>query len=176
MARSGLDIWKIQIFCRWGSAVVLRYIRDAPLEQSSSWAAQVAGGLQLKDMRDRVRKELCSGPGAKDQELALECVRPALEDVGKVIDDKVKDAEEQWQLVMGAVLSRLKALEDIPHRLLPKYVGNAAPHALVLHRPRNHLVSHCGWKWGGNSWAILRDTAMPKDELCSRCEKKFEEL
>ena len=173
MAKSGFEIWKIQIFCRWGSAVALKYIREAPLEQSSSWATQVAGGLQLKDLRDRVRKELCCGPGALDQQAALETVRPALEDVEKLIKDKVKTAEEQWQLVAGAISSRIKALEDIPVRTLPLHVGSAAPHAVVLHRPRNHLVSYCGWAWGGNRWAILRDRANEKDELCRRCEKAF---
>ena len=173
MARSGLESWKIQIFCRWGSAVVLKYIREAPLEQSSSWATQVAGGLQLKDLRDRVRKELCQGPGALDQQVALETVRPALEDVERLIQDKVKSSEEHWQLFAEAISSRIQALEDIPVRTLPLHVGSAAPHAVVLHRPRNHLATYCGWQWGGNRLAILRDRANEKDELCRRCEKAF---
>ena len=37
LARQGIEYYRIQLFCRWGSNTVLRYLRDAPLEGSEKW-------------------------------------------------------------------------------------------------------------------------------------------
>ena len=39
MARLGIDFYKIQLFCRWGSEAILRYLREVPLEDSDQWLA-----------------------------------------------------------------------------------------------------------------------------------------
>ena len=52
LAKAGLEIWKIQIFCRWGSDVVLRYIQDAPFEHSHKWARDAAVGLSFTEARN----------------------------------------------------------------------------------------------------------------------------
>ncbi len=31
MARDGMELWQSQLFARWGSSVVLRYVREAPI-------------------------------------------------------------------------------------------------------------------------------------------------
>ena len=54
LAKAGLEIWKIQIFCRWGSDVILRYIQDAPLEQSHKWARDAAVGLGPTEARNEL--------------------------------------------------------------------------------------------------------------------------
>ena len=42
LAQAGLDIWIIQLLGRWGSSVVLEYVRQAPLLASHSWAARAS--------------------------------------------------------------------------------------------------------------------------------------
>ena len=49
LARAGLEVWAIQLLGRWGSATVLDYIREVPLELSSSWASRVAREGTLED-------------------------------------------------------------------------------------------------------------------------------
>ena len=46
MASCGIDIWRIQLHCRWGSNCVFRYVRLAPL--SGSVALEASLGRDLK--------------------------------------------------------------------------------------------------------------------------------
>ena len=39
LARCGVEYYKVQLFCRWGSDTILRYLREAPLEDSEAWVA-----------------------------------------------------------------------------------------------------------------------------------------
>ena len=47
-ALAGFDPWVIAMLFRWGSAVVLRYVRDAPLALSHTWARRARLGLQAR--------------------------------------------------------------------------------------------------------------------------------
>jgi hypothetical protein len=51
-ASSGIDIWWIQIHGRWGSAMVLRYVRLAPL--AKSLALEASMGKDLSDVRSAI--------------------------------------------------------------------------------------------------------------------------
>ena len=46
LASCGIDVWRIQLHCRWGSNSVLRYVRLAPL--SGSVALEASLGRDLK--------------------------------------------------------------------------------------------------------------------------------
>ena len=39
MARKGIEFYKIQLFCRWGSDAIVRYLREVPLENAEKWLA-----------------------------------------------------------------------------------------------------------------------------------------
>ena len=41
MARAGVDIWHIQLFARWESKVILRYVKEAPLAASHLLAGKM---------------------------------------------------------------------------------------------------------------------------------------
>ena len=49
MARAGIDVWQIQLFARWESSVVLRYVIDAPLAKSRLLARRMRSGLDLDE-------------------------------------------------------------------------------------------------------------------------------
>ena len=40
MARRGIEYYKIQLYRRWGSETILKYLRDAPLEGAEDWVAE----------------------------------------------------------------------------------------------------------------------------------------
>ena len=42
MARTQIELWRIQLFGRWGSEIFKQYVRDAPLEQLHSLAQEVS--------------------------------------------------------------------------------------------------------------------------------------
>ena len=50
LARAGVDTWAIQLLGRWGSSAVLGYIREVPLEVSTSWAARAARAQSLDQL------------------------------------------------------------------------------------------------------------------------------
>ena len=63
MAASNIELWRIQIYGRWGSAAFLLYIRDAPNQQLDSLAMESSAQLsiqaaqhQLKDLLQQVQK------------------------------------------------------------------------------------------------------------------------
>jgi len=65
LARAGLDVWAIQLLGRWGSAAVLGYIREVPLELAATWAAKAARAMTLEDvMRQRSLGPASVGPAA----------------------------------------------------------------------------------------------------------------
>ena len=173
MAKAGLEIWKIQLFCRWGSSVVLRYIKNAPLEDSHRWSGQVARGLELKDIKTKVNDEVVKTKGHLDKDLLMQCLRPALEDLKGSVHGQISDADAGWKQLLGAIEARFAILELAPSRSLPNYVGNAAPHAVALHVPRNHLKTFCGWAWGGNLFAMPKDKKATDENLCKKCAREL---
>ena len=168
MAKAGVDIWKIQLFCRWGSAVVLRYVRSAPLETSHLWAGQVAQGLDIKAIKEEIKEEKC---GAQGLELAMQVWKPAFDQAVSQVREEVVAAEAGWRQLLDGVGARLKTLEDAPSESLPRFVGNASPHAKVIHVPRNHCVTYCGWTWGGNWFAVPKTQKEAGDVVCARCTR-----
>ena len=54
LASRGIELWRIQIFGRWGSDVILRYIRDAPLASLAELALE---SVHSEDTR-RIRRGL----------------------------------------------------------------------------------------------------------------------
>ena len=93
---------------------MLRYIKEAPLEKSSAWAAQVAAGLQLKDMQGRMLKELCDGPRAMKPLEASACFRPALEDLEREMTGRMISVETSWTSIIVKVSEWVAAVEMRP--------------------------------------------------------------
>ena len=52
LARAGMDVWAIQLLGRWGSSVVLDYVREVPLEAASTWASRVARSDTIDVVKD----------------------------------------------------------------------------------------------------------------------------
>ena len=46
LARSGVELYVIQLYGRWGSSVIERYVQEAPLSRSATLAARVLAGLR----------------------------------------------------------------------------------------------------------------------------------
>ena len=51
LARMGLELIIIQLFARWGSMAVLRYIQDAPLANQTGIASRAMQAVTLKDTK-----------------------------------------------------------------------------------------------------------------------------
>ena len=51
MARQNLEYYRIQLFGRWGSDTVLRYLREAPLEGSEQWLPSRLQNVTLEEVQ-----------------------------------------------------------------------------------------------------------------------------
>eukprot|EP00959_Pyramimonas_sp_CCMP1952_P013145 277785-Pyramimonas_sp.AAC.1 len=70
MAMSGVEIWEIQLFGRWGSSAILSYIRESPLAASAAWARQTAEGLELKQAAQEIQAKRKVPAMSEEQERA----------------------------------------------------------------------------------------------------------
>ena len=52
MARAGVELWQIQLFARWESSIILRYVQEAPLARSHLLAARLATATDFKEVVD----------------------------------------------------------------------------------------------------------------------------
>ena len=63
LARQGIEYYRIQLFCRWGSNTVLRYLRDAPLEGSEKWLPSSLQNVTVEEVQVQTATALSSQDG-----------------------------------------------------------------------------------------------------------------
>ena len=155
-ARLGIDTWAIQLLGRWGSAAVLEYIQDVPLERSAAWARRAATTYQHVPL------------GTEGAPQGAVPVPEATQDVG--LPSVALTALAELKETMSEAPPEAESLPE------DKYVQSAG---LVWHRvPRHGAVGPikywstvCGWRFGGSDGkmqSILPDLVLHKF-LCKRC-------
>ena len=104
MAVAGVDVWLIQAFCRWGSRVILEYIRDCHLTSAEDVSRKVTHGLRLMEVRENIYERIES---EVDQGQAVECertfkqvleARVAEMGIGELKHVNIKDQIEQGMI------------------------------------------------------------------------------
>ena len=170
LARAGLDIWKIQIFCRWGSDVVLRYIQEAPLEHSHKWAKEAALGLGLTEASQGLASQfVLKNPEVsvpdKDVKLASE---QALEVLHKSMRVEVEKADDKWASALSILEGKLELVASRVGMEIPKFILNNSGKGKV-HLTRNERFTVCGWEWYGHRHAVSRAALAEGDNVCAKC-------
>ena len=163
LARAGVEVWAVQLLGRWGSDKVLEYIREVPLEMSTSWAARVARQSALDAvLRDR---SLARAPPASSS--ASSSAGPALPGLGPVaraaLTDALEEAAEAAR-VEAVPVSRCSFVTSESgkwHRLAPGGLAGASA----------SWTSACGWRFGGSMASLANELpANPCHKfLCARC-------
>ena len=164
LARAGVEVWAIQLLGRWGSDTVLEYVREVPLELSTSWAAKVARQHALDAvLRDRslvVEGRLSASSASSSAALP----QPGLGSVARAaLTDALAEAADA-ALVEAVPVSRCRFVTSDSgkwHRLAP--AGLAGTSA--------SWMSACGWRFGGSLASLATDLpASPCHKfLCARC-------
>eukprot|EP00971_Amphidinium_carterae_P102310 2025618-Amphidinium_carterae.1 len=126
MARAGVPPWRIQLFGRWESSVVQRYIRDAGEELSEDLAALVCSSPVVK-----LTDEAADLPGAQHRSMneVKELVKDALDEL---VGDKIELASKQdLEAALGRVEDRVRSMILAPNSALgaPPLVRNALSEA-----------------------------------------------
>ena len=165
LARKKVDLYRIQLFARWGSNAVLRYVQDAPLSVQSEIASEVLLSPTIRDITTSV-KEL-KDTAAGDEELARGVAARHATDVAH-LRELVKDIAE-----------RLRNLEGKQTGDKPPYVRNSGTG--VVHRvlvgavdvPPALWATACPWKFGK---ALHAERCGPPGETDAICERCFPEI
>ena len=58
MALANIELWRIQIFGRWGSTAVLTYIKEAPVAPQTRLAESIARGLDLAAVQEQAAMKI----------------------------------------------------------------------------------------------------------------------
>ena len=153
MARAGVDLFQIQLFARWESSVVLRYVKEAPLAQSHLLAERLA--TQQQEMHEQ---------------------KPLDQDLTEIADDSADAGKLQEKIGSGwrdALLNEVEAnlggevaadpkcvdkkiIEQAAVKVLNAQVAPGLPafvlndslkNRLRVHRPRDQRFALCGWPW-----------------------------
>eukprot|EP00435_Cladocopium_sp_Y103_P016081 s625_g4.t1 len=86
LASCQVELWRVQLFGRWGSQVFLQYIRDAPLKQLDKLALETSVHLslstaksQLQDLLRRAEAGLSTAVACPTAEMLADCEAAATE-------------------------------------------------------------------------------------------------
>ena len=155
LARGGMDLYLMQLFARWGSAAVERYVQEAPLAHSATVAGRVTRTLALHavsaavaDLRGQVAAQ-ADLAAALQARLGLPAPVPA--------------ADVQRLAARVDLLERTAAARTAPGSPPPELVLNAAASA--------DGVTYCGWAYGRRP----RRVAHAERDASARCERCFPE-
>ena len=146
MARAGVELWQIQLFARWESKVILRYVREAPLATSHLLAARMA---------ENIKQDPHGNDASKTQQ------DPHGNDAGNIQNIGMEDKARSW---------------NTTRMCLPTYVLNtrARNSKAKLHRPRDGWYSLCGWVWFAalqEGHIITFDSRPALASVCDVCER-----
>ena len=139
-AAAGVELHVIQLWFRWGSKAVERYIRDAPL--SSSFA--LAGRISLAMAGDRYAQ-------AARRRLPRSVVRRRAG--GRELLKKMSELDEKLDLALAEKLS-----------FAPKFVLNKS--SGFCHFVKDQHLTACGWNWAKDPCAVV--TFKPSEPHCPR--------
>ena len=146
MAVAGVDVWLIQAFCRWDSAVVLGYIRDAHLSSSAGISTLVSEGLKLAEVRGCVYERVL---GKLPQELGAAAVDASIENAA-ARDVRASSGAGVANLAEQAV-AEASALDGAGVLDRPTFVLNSVRGRTgVVHVARDLRSCWCGWSWAGD--------------------------
>ena len=149
LANAGLEIWKIQIFCRWGSDVVLRYIQGAPLEHGLKWARDAALGLGFCEARNELVSQFRATNPDKvlslpEGSLELAGAR-ALSDLPESMEVQLQRKDDRWSSVFSILEEKLEAVAPRVGMETPRYVLDNSDKGKI-HLVRNAFTTVCGWE------------------------------
>jgi hypothetical protein len=169
MALAGLEIWRIQVFGRWGSSAVLGYIQDAPVRVGARLAEATARGLNLAQVRDQAVGQLPTGDAIPEWKLK-EAVTSILEGA---LRESADSGEGAGAVRLRRGLAQYLAIEAIDScATLPgeAYVQNRSTTGKgVVHVVLSATHTACGGAWATSTTAMLRSEAGESDQMCARC-------
>ena len=158
LSRLGVDTWAVQLLGRWGSATVLEYIKEVPLELASSWAKRAARSNTLESAVAVPRPSILvvsSTSSSSSSALPPASSAPLAAALATESDLLAEEAARP------TAIKFIKSSTGIWHKVMPSgYTG-----------PMSSWSTRCGWQFARSDSALV--PAMPPNTLsfskCQRC-------
>ena len=164
LARAGVDVWAIQLLGRWGSATVLEYVQEVPLELSASWASRAAREATVDDLlRSRSSTLASSSTSPFSARLAVPSALPLEAGSAEALEDALVEAS-----------SALK-VEALPVSACRFVASPSGKWHRLSHSGLTGVSfgwsSACGWRFAGSlaSLADVLPTGLCHKCFCARC-------
>ena len=163
LAATGMELWRVQLFCRWGSDVVLKYVRDAALSTSVSFSTEVVRGWASQWTLDELKmaaQARAAGTAGKPWWIQSIAVDEALEKQGG------------FQLNPNTLIEGTKeGIAELESRPSMKFVVNIKSER--VHTTVTPSVTACGWRWPEGS--VVETTFWAGEDRCRMCMQIYPE-
>ena len=138
----GLELFKLQIFARWGSNAILRYVTDIPLVTITG---DVSGSSSSASHSARSLAPLLESH-VRDAQAQLDALRQEMSNLrGQLQPSYVRNNQTK-----------------IWHHVLIAGIGSS-PH---------HWKALCGWRFGLVSHRLTADAPDPSRQRCAKCSRR----
>ena len=155
LARAGLELLLVQLFARWGSAAVLRFVQQAPLDNQQGVAGAAIRGLALKDVDRLTPRMMKNFPGLPQGD-----VRKA--DIDSALQVELREMSHTMLVNYNALDARIVLVEasvaESENTTPSPVLGVRRHRASKLHKvsvgvhdnaAQPVLTTACGWRYGG---------------------------
>ena len=182
LARMGVEFYKIQLYCRWGSETILRYLRDAPLEESETW---LSGDTNPDFDMGELVEQTVNTVQVINKEVDKKEVEALIYDlfnnyVTKELDQFVL-ARTEIDLILEELRAKGKEIKDVwaaelTRKFLPRYVMNLQSRR--IHAVRDAYACGCGYDFRNSKDYELMNEIPEGAARCetSGCTKLFDRL
>ena len=156
LAMLGIAISIIMLMARWGSDLVMHYLKDSPLAGLTSQYISLAAGSQgPQGQRNKSKKfALTDGDKARIDDLAHQCAihEQAIEEIKDDVEKmKIATTEPRFFVSLSGVWHETLPTDDLPSR--------------------EWKAKGCGWRYGRSEFR--RERIVPGDVffklICDRC-------
>ena len=160
------ELYLVQLFARWGSQAITRYVQNSPLRQQSSFAARALTNFSAEQVRQSLHKEHAS-PGSITEYMALRTV------VAQLPPALTEDKSELWK----AMEHRVARLEGSVGERAACVRNLASPKSLdgcvhLIDLSGGGVVAKCGWKFQERAHirlALEVAQHLPQEQRCEVC-------
>ncbi len=161
LAKAGIDLWRVQVFGRWGSAAVLKYVRDSLLGvQGGGLAAEVELNLKQQSL-----VSVGNSCGAAEGDTGK--VMSVLESQGHDKIDwgsRLETVEMNWDAIKAELEEFRTELNRFRRTALPP---KCASRNGKVHWIATMFRTACLWEWSSNGGVPVKDADTPVD--CKKC-------
>ena len=154
-----LEVYLIQLYGRWSSSAVARYVQNSPLTRTTSHAAQKPTSMNIDDI----------------VKLVVEAMKTKQKSVDEAVDqlEKPENVENLRALKTEIKTSIAAASPPPPDRATVMHLRTKFTH-LVLVGPGEGIqeedyLSYCGWHFGATKHRFNTGEVDSEDRLCQKC-------